>query len=88
MWEEMMCVCWGEVGSTEGQDIERRFVAVGDGELGVATRKSQMMAFKRFPGPNRDGISGNIQQRGDRTCRDHIQWIDMALIEGWGHPPI
>jgi hypothetical protein len=28
--------------STEGQEIEWRYVAVGDGELGVATRKSQM----------------------------------------------
>ena len=28
--------------NTEGQEIEWRCVAVGDGELGVATRKSQM----------------------------------------------
>jgi hypothetical protein len=28
--------------STEGQEIELMFVAVRDGELGVATRKSQM----------------------------------------------
>jgi hypothetical protein len=27
---------------TDGQKIEQRCVAIGDGELGVATRKSQM----------------------------------------------
>ena len=27
---------------TEGQEIEQRCAAIGDGELGVATRKSQM----------------------------------------------
>jgi hypothetical protein len=27
---------------TEGQEIEQRYVAMGDGELGLATRKSQM----------------------------------------------
>jgi hypothetical protein len=27
---------------TEGQEIEQKCVAMGDGELGVATRKSQM----------------------------------------------
>jgi hypothetical protein len=31
---------WGR--NTEGQEIEWRCVAVGDGELGVATSKSQM----------------------------------------------
>jgi hypothetical protein len=28
--------------STEGQEIEQRYVAMGVGEMGVATRKSQM----------------------------------------------
>jgi hypothetical protein len=28
--------------STEGQEFEQRYIAVGDGELGVATRKTQM----------------------------------------------
>jgi hypothetical protein len=27
---------------TEGQEIKQRCVAMGDGELGIATRKSQM----------------------------------------------
>jgi hypothetical protein len=34
---------WEEIGRrTKGQEIEWRYVAVGDGELGVVTRKSQM----------------------------------------------
>ena len=35
--------------STEGQEIEQRCVAVGDGELGVATRKSQMPGKQEVP---------------------------------------
>ena len=35
---------WEKMGRrTEGQEIEWRSVAMGDGELGVATRKSQML---------------------------------------------
>ena len=45
------------VGSTEGQEIEWRYVAVGDGELRVATRKSRCQGSKRYSGPNRDDIS-------------------------------
>ena len=33
---------------------------------------------KRSPGCIGEDISQNTQQRGDRTCRDHIQWIGMA----------
>ena len=35
--------------STEGQEIEQRCVAMGDGELGVATRKSQMPGKQEPP---------------------------------------
>jgi hypothetical protein len=28
---------------------------------------------------------GNTQQKGDRTCRDRIQRLGMAPVEGWGH---
>jgi hypothetical protein len=28
------------------------------------------------------------QQRGDRTCRDHIQWLGRAPFGGWDHPPV
>ena len=38
---------WGR--STEGQEIEQRCVAVGDGELGVATRKSQIPGKQEPP---------------------------------------
>ena len=34
---------------TEGQEIEQRCVAMGDGELGVATRKSQMPGKQEPP---------------------------------------
>jgi hypothetical protein len=43
--------------STEGQVIEWRCVALGDGKLGVATRKSQIPRSKDFSGPNMDDIS-------------------------------
>ena len=35
--------------STEGQDIEQRCVAMGDGDLGVATRKSQKSGKQVVP---------------------------------------
>jgi hypothetical protein len=35
MWEE-------PERSTEGQEFERRFIAVGERKLGIACRKSQM----------------------------------------------
>ena len=38
---------WGK--STEGQEFERSCVAVGDGELGIATRKSQMPRKQEAP---------------------------------------
>ena len=34
---------------TEGQEIEQRCVAMGDGELGIATRKSQMPGKQEAP---------------------------------------
>jgi hypothetical protein len=35
--------------NTEGQEFENRFVAVGEGELGVATRKSQLLRTQDVP---------------------------------------
>jgi hypothetical protein len=34
---------------TQGQEFEERCVAMGDGELGVATRKSQMPGKQEVP---------------------------------------
>jgi hypothetical protein len=51
VWEET------EVGggrNTDSQEIERWYVAVGDGKLEVATRRCQ--ASKRLLEPTRDGI--------------------------------
>ena len=42
---------------TEGQEIEQRCVAMGDGELGLAIRKSQMPRKQEPPGHHRDDIS-------------------------------
>jgi hypothetical protein len=38
-----------EIGSSEGQEFERRYLAVGDEDLGVATRKSQMTGTQEVP---------------------------------------
>jgi hypothetical protein len=53
----------------------RRCVAEGNGGLGVVTRKSQMPGKQEVPRPQQ---SQNAQQKGDRTCRDNIQWIGMV----------
>ena len=39
----------GEERSTEGQKIKQKYVAVGDGELGVATRKFQTLGKQEAP---------------------------------------
>ena len=44
---------WGR--STEGQEFERRYVAVGEGELGVAIRKSQMPGTQEVPSTQQGG---------------------------------
>ena len=64
---------WGR--STEGQEFESNCVAVEERKLGEATTKSQIPGT---PGPNKEDISQNTQQRRDRTCRDHSQWIGMT----------
>jgi hypothetical protein len=38
-----------------------------------------------FAGPSREDISWNTQKRGDRTCRDYIQWISMGPSWARGH---
>jgi hypothetical protein len=48
------------------------------------TRRSSDYAVKCINRIKTD-ISWNTQQRGDRTCRDYIQWIGMA--PGWGVGP-
>jgi hypothetical protein len=41
---------------------------------------------KRFPGSNMEDIGQNTRQRGEKTCKDHIQWIGMAPVWGIGPP--
>jgi hypothetical protein len=50
-------VTGGGRGDIEGQEIEQRCVAMGDGELGLAIRKSQMPRKQEPPGHHRDDIS-------------------------------
>jgi hypothetical protein len=64
---------WKKVCSSEGE------------ELGVATRKSQMPGTQEVPRTQQGGHDWNTQQRGDKTCRDHIQWIGKVLSWGCGH---
>jgi hypothetical protein len=48
-------------------------IVVGDGELGVATRKSQTLGKQEVNRTQHSMIlAGNTQQRGDRTCRDYL----------------
>ena len=44
------------------------------GNWGQPLESQRCQECKRFLGLNRDDISQNIQQRVDRTGRDHIQW--------------
>jgi hypothetical protein len=39
----------GQERNTEGQEIEQKYVAVGDGKLGVAIRKSQSPGKQEVP---------------------------------------
>jgi hypothetical protein len=65
--------CWrrqGEKYRDSGNGTE--VCSCGGWELGVATRESHI------PVTNRDDISQNTQQREERNCRDHFQWIGTA----------
>jgi hypothetical protein len=50
---------------------------MGDGGLWVANRKSQMPGKQEVPRIQQ----GNTQQRGEKTCRDHIQGLGVARVE-------
>jgi hypothetical protein len=41
---------------TEGQEFEQKCVALGDGELGIATRNPWMTGNQMASGSNRDSI--------------------------------
>jgi hypothetical protein len=48
---------WEEIEEMYREEIEQRSVAMGDGELGIATRKSQMPGKQEPPRTLRDDIS-------------------------------
>ena len=59
--------------STQSQEIEQRALRVWNEELVVATGKSHIPGKQEASRPNRDNISRNTQQRGERTFTDYIQ---------------
>jgi len=72
---------WGR--STQGQEFERRCGAVGEGHLGYPLESPRYHGPKRLSRPNREDISLNTHQRGDRYSYS----VDRhAPVEGWGHP--
>ena len=58
----------------------------GDRELGEANRKFQIPGNKRITGPYGDDIRWNPQQRGESTCRNHIQRLGIG--SGWKMGPL
>lgn len=62
---------------------------MGDGELGVATRKAPMPKSKELTGLQKDYISKKIHhERGERTCKDHTQRLGTTLYIRLGPPTI
>jgi hypothetical protein len=55
------------------------------GKWRVSLESLRCQKSKRLPGHNRDEISWNAQQRGGRTCRDHIQ--KLGKVPSWGIGP-
>jgi hypothetical protein len=58
---------------------------LGRGNWGEPVKYPWYQGPNMFPGPNREYIRQNTKQRGDRTCRDHIQRISTA--PNWGLGP-
>jgi hypothetical protein len=59
----------------KGQEIEQRCIAMGNEELGLATRNSQMPGKQEPPRALRGWHE--YPQSGGRTCCDHIQRLGM-----------
>jgi hypothetical protein len=59
---------------------------MGDGELEVGTRKSQMPEKQETPRTQLRWFSWNTKQRGERTCRNHIHRLGMAPVWAMGPP--
>ena len=59
----------------------------GDRELGEANRKFQIPGNKRITGPYGVDIRWNPQQRGLRTCRNHIQRLGIGSGREMGPLP-
>ena len=62
------------------------YIAVEEGELVVATRKSRCQGPKRVPEPNREDISQNTHQRAMEPV-ETISRKGTWLTDGVTHPP-
>lgn len=51
---------------------------MSDRELGWPPESPRCQDSKRLPGPNRDDISSNTQQKGERIYRDHMERLLIA----------
>jgi hypothetical protein len=56
------------------------------GNWGWPLESPRLQGSERLPGPSGDDFSQTPQQRGDRTCRDYLQWIGMTPSWGMGSP--
>jgi hypothetical protein len=62
-------------------------VGVGDGELGVATRKSQMPGIQEFPRTQQGTTLAEIPKRGEIEPGETIsRGSAWPPVEGWNHP--
>jgi hypothetical protein len=68
----------GDGECTKGQEIEQKCVAMGDGELGVTTRKSQMLGEQEPPRTPQGLHQLKYPTKGRNNLWNHIQRLGMA----------
>jgi hypothetical protein len=76
-----------------GQEIEQRYVVMGNGKLGVATRRSQMPVKQELPRTPQGWHWLKYPTKGrENLLRPYTEVrhapLPPTLVEGWGHPPI
>jgi hypothetical protein len=59
----------------------------GDEKLRIATGGSQTPGKQEISRNVREWLAEMHRDWECRTCRDHLQQVDIPLIKGWGHPP-
>ena len=74
-WEEIRGAVSGNGGDrreVKSQEIKKIYMSVGFEELQIATGGSQIQGKQEGPITQWGWLE---QRKGDRTCRDHLQWI-------------